>query len=70
MLGDRAEDSFRQTMLGSNGQLGVFWSNPLVGTMTMVALMLLLWPFLVAAWKRLSRHLHRQQDRARPSVAE
>ena len=57
VLGDRAEDAFRQTMLGSDGQLEVFWSNPLVGTMTLVALTLLIWPLLVAAWSRLRLHL-------------
>jgi putative tricarboxylic transport membrane protein len=44
VLGDRAEDSFRQAMLISQGDLGVFFSNGLVGTITTLALVLLFWP--------------------------
>ena len=46
VLGDRAEDSFRQSMLGSQGDLSVFFSNPLVGTITAAALLLLFWPLI------------------------
>jgi TctA family transporter len=46
VLGDRAEDAFRQTMLGSRGGLGVFWSNGLVGSITTLALVMLIWPLL------------------------
>src|SRR5476649_79878 len=46
VLGDRAEDAFRQTMLGSRGDLTVFWSNGLVGTITTLALVMLVWPLL------------------------
>ena len=31
VLGDKAEEAFRQSLLGSQGSLGVFFSNPLVG---------------------------------------
>jgi putative tricarboxylic transport membrane protein len=48
VLGDRAEASFRQAMLVSQGELSVFFSNGLVGTMTGLALALLFWP--VASW--------------------
>jgi putative tricarboxylic transport membrane protein len=48
VLGDRAEDAFRQTMLGSRGDLTVFWSNGLVGTITTLALLMLFWPILSA----------------------
>jgi putative tricarboxylic transport membrane protein len=44
VLGDMAEASFRQSMLLSQGSLGIFASNPLVGSITFVALALLLWP--------------------------
>ena len=44
VLGDRAEDSFRQAMLLSQGSLGIFFSNYLVGSITALALILLLWP--------------------------
>jgi len=46
VLGDRAEDSFRQSMLGSQGSLSVFYANPLVGTITTAALLLLFWPLI------------------------
>ena len=34
VLGDRAEDSFRQSMLISQGDMGIFFSNALVGGIT------------------------------------
>jgi putative tricarboxylic transport membrane protein len=46
VLGDRAEDSFRQAMLGSQGSLSTFYSNGLVGTITTAALLLLFWPLI------------------------
>src|SRR6476661_353334 len=48
VLGDRAEASFRQAMLVSQGDLTVFFANGLVGTMTALALALLFWP--LASW--------------------
>ena len=44
VLGDRAEDSFRQSMLISQGNLNVFFSNWLVGTIMALGLVLLFWP--------------------------
>src|SRR4029078_4098682 len=44
VLGDKAEDSFRQAMLLSQGDLAILWSNPLVGSITTLALIMLLWP--------------------------
>lgn len=46
ILGDKAEDAFRQSMLLSNGSFGVFWSNPLAGSLMTAALLLLAWPLL------------------------
>ncbi len=46
VLGDKAEDSFRQAMLVSQGELSILWSNPLVGTISTLAIALLLWPVL------------------------
>ncbi|HEX9391955.1 MAG TPA: tripartite tricarboxylate transporter permease [Usitatibacteraceae bacterium] len=43
VLGDRAEDSFRQSMLASGGEMSVFFSNKLVGTITCLAIMMLFW---------------------------
>jgi putative tricarboxylic transport membrane protein len=50
VLGDRAEDSFRQAMLISQGNLSVFFSNALVGSIMTLGLVMLFWP-LVAALK-------------------
>ena len=46
VLGDRAEDSFRQTMLMSQGDMRIFYSNWLVGSITGLALVMLFWPLL------------------------
>ena len=53
VLGDKAEDSFRQAMLMSQGELLIMWANPLVGTITTLALVLLFWPVLAWVWKKL-----------------
>ena len=44
VLGDRAEDSFRQSMLMSQGSIDVFFSNGLVGGIMTLSLLLLFWP--------------------------
>ncbi|MDB5798311.1 MAG: tripartite tricarboxylate transporter permease [Paucimonas sp.] len=46
VLGDKAEDSFRQAMLVSQGQLSIMWSNALVGAITTLALLMLFWPLI------------------------
>ena len=46
VLGDRAEDSFRQSMLFSQGSLDIFFSNYLVGGISSLALVLLFWPLI------------------------
>jgi putative tricarboxylic transport membrane protein len=48
VLGDRAEESFRQAMLGSQGSLAIFWSNWLVGSIMTLGVILLLWP--IVSW--------------------
>src|ERR1700741_2849627 len=55
VLGSRAEDAFRLSMIGAEGDLRVFWSNWLVGSITSLALILLFWPVISAAWQRASR---------------
>jgi TctA family transporter len=55
VLGDRMEDAFRQSMLASKGSLAIFWHNGLSGTITTLALLLLVWP-LVGALRRLPRY--------------
>jgi putative tricarboxylic transport membrane protein len=46
VLGDMAEASFRQAMLLSQGSISIFWSNPLVGSIAGLAIVLLLWPLV------------------------
>ena len=59
VLGDMAEASFRQAMLLSQGSLSIFWSNPLVGSIAGLALLLLVWPLVGGLKNRL-----RAQERA------
>jgi putative tricarboxylic transport membrane protein len=44
VLGDNAENGFRQSMLLSGGDMRIFFSNGLVGGITTLALLLLFWP--------------------------
>jgi putative tricarboxylic transport membrane protein len=46
VLGDKAEEAFRQSLLISQGSIGVFWSNGLVSTIMALGLIALFWPFL------------------------
>ena len=46
VLGDKAEDAFRQSMLISQGDVLIMWANPLVGSITTLALILLFWPLI------------------------
>jgi putative tricarboxylic transport membrane protein len=46
VLGDKAEDSFRQAMLVSQGELSIMWANPLVGSISTLAFVLLFWPII------------------------
>jgi putative tricarboxylic transport membrane protein len=46
VLGDLAESSFRQAMLLSQGSLSIFWSNPLVGSIVGLGIVLLCWPMI------------------------
>jgi putative tricarboxylic transport membrane protein len=49
VLGDNAENGFRQSMLISAGDMRIFYSNSLVGGMTTLALILLFWPLISLA---------------------
>jgi len=51
VLGDRAEENFRNAIKGSQGDLAVFFSNGLVGGLTALALVLLFWPLIRAGWR-------------------
>ena len=61
VLGDRAEDAFRQSMILSKGSLWVFWSNPLAGTITTLALFCFALPGFTALWRLANRQLMRGQ---------
>jgi putative tricarboxylic transport membrane protein len=52
VLGDRAEDSFRQSMLLSQGDLSIFVSKPLVASLTIAALAILIVPSLATLRRR------------------
>ena len=46
VLGDMAESSFRQSMLLSRGEVSIFWSNGLVGSICGLAMLMLFWPVI------------------------
>jgi putative tricarboxylic transport membrane protein len=54
VLGDRAEDAFRQSMLMAQGDLRIFFSNWLVGGMMGLGLLMLSWP-LFGQWREYLR---------------
>ena len=53
VLGDNAENGFRQAMLVSQGDVSVFWSNWLVGGICGLALFLLFWPAISLVLRKL-----------------
>jgi putative tricarboxylic transport membrane protein len=54
VLGNKAEEAFRQSMLLSQGELSIFWSNPLVGSIMGLGLLMLLWPAISAIKDRVA----------------
>ncbi len=54
VLGDKAEEAFRQSLLASQGSLGIFWSNGLVGTIMALGLIALFWTAIQTGWTRLA----------------
>ena len=46
VLGNNAENAFRQSMLGSQGSVSVMWSNGLVGSISTLSMILLFWPLI------------------------
>jgi putative tricarboxylic transport membrane protein len=55
VLGDKAEESFRQAMLGSQGNLSIFFSNWLVGSIMALGIALLFWPAVTWAMEKLRK---------------
>src|SRR5512141_648501 len=60
VLGSRAEDAFRLSMIGANGDMRVFFSNGLVGTITTLALVLLFWPLVSRGISTFRRNVMRR----------
>ena len=55
MIGDKAEDAFRQSMLMSRGSLNIFFANTLVTTLVAMGFALLLVPPLlsvIGVWRQ------------------
>src|SRR5580765_9090416 len=50
VLGDKAEEAFRQSLLASQGGLGVFFSSGLVSTIMSLGLIALFWPIIQSGW--------------------
>jgi TctA family transporter len=46
VLGDKAGDAFRQSMIISEGSFAIFGSNPLVTVLFALGIVLLVWPML------------------------
>jgi len=53
VLGDSAEEAFRQSLLASGGSLMVFWSNPLVSTIMGLGFVAGLWPLIALLFSKL-----------------
>jgi len=47
VIGDKAEDAFRQSMLMSKGSLGIFFANKLVTCLIVAGIALLLLPLVL-----------------------
>jgi len=55
VIGDKAEDAFRQSMLMSRGSLGIFFSNALVTTLVFLGVALLVLPVIWQALGKMTR---------------
>ena len=55
VLGDQAESAFRQAMLMSQGDVTIFFSNGLVGSIMALGLLMLFWPMLAKMMARLRK---------------
>jgi putative tricarboxylic transport membrane protein len=67
VLGDKAEEAFRQSMLSSQGALSIFWENWLVTSIMSLGLILLLWPLVT--WLMDKRRGSRSEPVAAPAGA-
>jgi putative tricarboxylic transport membrane protein len=53
VLGDMAESNFRNAMVLSDGNVSIFWSNGLVGSICGLAIFMLFWPVISAGLRHL-----------------
>ena len=53
VLGDSAEEAFRQSLLASGGSLAIFWSNPLVSSIMGIGIVAGLWPLIAHLFSKL-----------------
>src|ERR1700726_162968 len=56
VIGDKAEDAFRQSMLMSKGSLGIFFSNTLVTTLVLLGAALIVLPLI---WQTIGKMMER-----------
>ena len=63
VIGDKAEDAFRQSMLMSKGSLGIFFANRLVTSLVVGGMALLLLPLVLQVVRMLRGTA---PDRAKP----
>lgn len=56
VLGDSAEEAFRQALLYSGGSLTVFWSNGLVSSIMGLGVVAGLWPLIAILFSKLRGH--------------
>jgi TctA family transporter len=52
VIGDKAEDAFRQTMLMSKGSLAIFFATPLAATLVCIGILLLALPWITQLLRR------------------
>jgi putative tricarboxylic transport membrane protein len=65
VLGDMAEAAFRQSMLLSRGEVSIFWSNGLVGSICGLAMLMLFWPAISKLLQQMRRS-DNDLDESRP----
>ena len=53
VLGDLAENALRQSLIMSQGSLAIFFTRPIAGAITAVALFFFALPLLTPGWRRL-----------------
>ena len=52
VLGDLAENALRQSLIMSQGSLGIFFTRPIAAAITGVALFFFLLPVITPSWRR------------------